>query len=337
MTQDSILASADKPGPRLVGGDQLAGIRLGPPAAEGTVIPGARLEGCLLAVVAEGERALASGIALQAEESQLVLEVAGTRAAGWTWTAVIGIAADGIAEGPDGDWTQLLEVATADHTFRFLAPAYKIGLWVSRLPEEGRDCWTALKGELDRDDVITGETARGASGTDGSTGAYADSGAAKDLGGSPGEGPADVPPGGESASPLTEARVPAEGSGGTYETPGRRPHLGGDGQQMEDENRPESQAGDASASTPSAATPTQVGSAESPPTASPPTDSPPTASPPPSGGSIGPAVGPGAADVIEPANSRGSRHARRRLFGRSARSDNRHKASLRCGANVLRF
>ncbi len=156
MTQDSAF-SAVKPGPRLIGGNQLRGIRLGPAAADDIPIPGARLDGCLLAVVAEGEKALASDIALQAEESQLVLEVGTSRAAAWSWPAVLGIAADGIAQGPDGNWTQLLEVSTADHTFRFLAPAYRIGSWVSALPDAARECWGALKSDGRRDDVVMGD------------------------------------------------------------------------------------------------------------------------------------------------------------------------------------
>ena len=114
----------------------------------------ARLEGCLLAVVAEGSRALASDISLVGEEAQLVLEVAGSRSAGWPWADVINIVGDGIAENPDGELTQILEISTADHTFRFLAPAYKIGAWVSVLPAAGRNCWEELKEDHSPDDTV---------------------------------------------------------------------------------------------------------------------------------------------------------------------------------------
>ncbi len=250
MTKDSTLPATVKHKVRLVGGDQLVGIRLGPPAAEGTPIPGGRLEGCLLAVVAEGDNALASDIALVAEQAQLVLEVTDQRAAGWSWTAVIAISADGIAEDPDGNWTQLLEVSTADHTFRFMAPAYKIAAWVSALPGAARDCWIELKGGGDRDDLLT------------------DGGVA-------------------TREPVISgsAAVGGAGASSVNRAPGANApppsDIGGEEQQMDTQNGSESPAGGSSAG----------------------------------------------ANAKEPAASRATRHARRRLFGRSARSDNRHKAS----------
>jgi hypothetical protein len=129
--------------PRIVSGERLIGIRLGPDPTNADV-GGVRLEGCMLAVVAEGGKALASGIVLEANNSQLVLEIAGIRTAGWDWLDVIRIVADGIAPDQDGRWVQLLEISTADHTFRFLAPAYQIGRWVAGLPAPGRECIKAL-------------------------------------------------------------------------------------------------------------------------------------------------------------------------------------------------
>ncbi|MFZ0666724.1 MAG: glycosyl hydrolase family 18 protein [Acidimicrobiales bacterium] len=145
MTQDNVAVTHNNSGPvdsethlHIVAGSQLQGARLGPDPAPAAPIVGSRLDGCLMAVVAEGGRALASDTALVGEEWQLVLEAAGTRIAGWPWSEVIGIAADEIAADPDGKWTQLLEVSTADHTFRFLAPAYTISAWVSKLPAAGK-------------------------------------------------------------------------------------------------------------------------------------------------------------------------------------------------------
>lgn len=132
-------------GVRIVAGNQLAGTRLGPAPAPRAATTSSRLEGCLLAVVAEGGRALASDTSIDGEEHQLVLEVAGTRVAGWPWSEVISMNADAIAEDPEGRWVQLLEISTADHTFRFLATAEKISTWLSNLPPEGTDCFAGLK------------------------------------------------------------------------------------------------------------------------------------------------------------------------------------------------
>jgi hypothetical protein len=133
--------SPARSGTVIVKGERLVGIRLGPEPQDDVRTKGARLEGCLLAVVAEGTRALASDIVLEGEQTQLVLEVAGKRSAGWSWQDVIRIVADGIATDPDGNFVQLLEISTADHTFRFLAPAYDIGRWVWALPMAAMACW----------------------------------------------------------------------------------------------------------------------------------------------------------------------------------------------------
>jgi hypothetical protein len=172
VTQESTRPETSYSPPQIVSGDELARTRLGPAPAARSVSAGARLEGCLLAVVAEGSKALATDIALEGEDLQLVLEVAGSRSAGWPWPDVISINADGIAANPQGELTQLLEISTADHTFRFLAPAYKVGAWVSALPGAGRDCWRQLKvagltddtvpeGEvLEDDEFVNGDAAR---------------------------------------------------------------------------------------------------------------------------------------------------------------------------------
>src|ERR1700722_5515528 len=160
VTQETTRPDSPAARPRIVSGELLAKTRLGPPpaprvySASDAAQKEARLEGCLLAVVAEGSRALASDISLVGEEAQLVLEVAGSRSAGWPWADVINIVGDGIAENPEGELTQILEISTADHTFRFLAPAYKIGAWVSVLPAAGRNCWEELKEDHSPDDTV---------------------------------------------------------------------------------------------------------------------------------------------------------------------------------------
>ena len=40
---------------------------------------------------------------------------------------------------------------------RFLAPAYRIGSWVSALPDAARECSGALKSDGRRDDVVMGD------------------------------------------------------------------------------------------------------------------------------------------------------------------------------------
>lgn len=103
-------APATAGGLRIVSGERLIGIRLGPDPTNADAGTGVRLEGCMLAVVAEGGKALASGVVLEAGSSQLVLEVAGIRTAGWDWPEVIRIVADGIAPDQLGRWVQLLEI-----------------------------------------------------------------------------------------------------------------------------------------------------------------------------------------------------------------------------------
>jgi len=324
---DEITDSSDG-SPRIVEGKQLAGVRLGPPPESSPPGWGARLDGCLLAVIAEGKRALASDTALEGQSSQLVLEIAGTRVAGWPWSKVIGIVADDITVDPEGRWTQLLEVSTADHTFRFLVPAYEVGVWFQALPPLGRNCWLRLKAPRRMDDTDLGpeKGGEGFAFSHDHNGDHADgnlsglerpSGVARAAQVQPGDpaegrtlngpepdaaidGARAEPPGGtEDESGRDEAgAVSGTGRAGVPGTPrgvlGRNGGIGGNADDhSEDDSRDESPRGDE----PMIDQPGTSGNAEA-------AGEPETRS-----------------TTSDRAATRAGRHSRRRLFGRSSRRD----------------
>jgi hypothetical protein len=400
VTQESTRPEASSAPPHIVSGDQLVRTRLGPAPAPPSIFDDsrgvARLEGCLLAVVAEGSKALATDIALEGEESQLVLEVAGTRSAGWPWSEVISINADGIATDPEGALTQLLEISTADHTFRFLAAAYKVGAWVSVLPAAGRDCWRQLKVEdptddtipegavLENDDVVKGNGARELAGALMSD---SDAPGVDKNGAEPAprsvfetESVIEATPAEATSAEATSAEATSAGATSEIETASVNGRLGGNRRMVQESEGPRHDAdgvgtepwatpgpGAASQATPSPEEPSlrtpgpdwlpTPSTPASPPSpaeafgATPPAEAPqapvepgaafapgaPAATgapiPPPGGSaSVGAATGRSASETVAgPVNGppsdetiiRAKRHAKRRLFGRSARSNNR--------------